>query len=48
MAKDQLMECPNFSVCQTMVRASRRGLEHKYGVYDHEKGEIVYKTCSGG
>lgn len=47
----QLVQCPNYSVCQTMVHAVKRGLEHQYGVWDPNKGkngEMVYKTCSGG
>lgn len=48
MGKEQLEQCPNYNVCQTYVRAAQRGREHKYGVYDADKGEIVYKTCPGG
>lgn len=48
MGKNELRQCPNYPVCQTMVLASKRGEEHKYGVYDADKDEIVYKTCSGG
>jgi hypothetical protein len=45
---NQLMQCPNFNTCQTMVRANQRGNPHKYGVYDSARDEIVYKDCSGG
>jgi hypothetical protein len=45
---NQLMQCPNFNTCQTMVRANQRGNPHKYGVYDAARDEIVYKDCSGG
>jgi hypothetical protein len=43
-----LEQCPNYRVCQTYVAANKRGQEHRYGVYDREKDEIVYKTCNGG
>lgn len=43
-----LMQCPNFKVCQTMVAAANRGNPHRYGVYDPDKREIVYKDCNGG
>lgn len=43
-----LMQCPNYSTCQTMVKAAQRGNPHKYGVYDPDKDAIVYKDCPGG
>lgn len=46
--QEPLMQCPNFKVCGTMVRASKRGEAHKYGVYDDKLNKIVYKDCSGG
>lgn len=46
--KGNLQQCPNYGTCQTYVEASKRGLPHKYGVYDPEKDKIVYKDCNGG
>lgn len=48
MSKNQLMQCPNFAVCQTWVQASKRGLPHKYGVYNPVLDKIVYIDCPGG
>lgn len=42
------MQCPNYKVCQTMVPANKRGDEHKYGVYNHEKKKVEYVWCNGG
>jgi hypothetical protein len=52
VAKEQLMQCPNYSVCQTWVKAANRGNPHKYGVTEWNEAtkqdEIVYKDCNGG
>lgn len=45
--KDPLVKCPNYNVCQSMVKQSKAGQEHKFGVYDREQEKMVYITCPG-
>lgn len=40
------MQCPNYKVCGTYVRAGMRGRPHRYGVL--VKGQIEYRDCPGG
>lgn len=44
---DPLVRCPNFGTCQTMVARSKKGLEHRYRVYDPLSREYVFRDCPG-
>jgi hypothetical protein len=46
--KDPLVRCPNFGVCQTMVRQSKAGQEHQFGIWDPVNEKMIYVKCSGG